>query len=123
MKMSRFYAFCFVAVFSVVLISGAALAEDYKIAVVQKESMDAQSFAALVDHLAKRGVAVTLVDAPTYREVPGMLSAGKIDAMFSGTGIAGSMITIHRLKVKQMFAGYRPANEKIQQAMLAIDRR
>ncbi|MBY0577344.1 MAG: phosphate/phosphite/phosphonate ABC transporter substrate-binding protein [Gallionellaceae bacterium] len=67
-------------------------AAEIKIGIMQAQKGDAQKFKPLVDYLKSKGVDSSLVAASTYSEAAKMFSAGQIDAMFSGSGVAGSMI-------------------------------
>ncbi len=119
MKISKMFAYCFIAVFALGVMPSMVRAEAFKIAVVQNDHYNAQAYEHLAAHLAKRGVSVTLVKVPTYDMVTKLFSEGQVDAMFSGSGIPGSMFTIHHLKLKQLLAGFKPKESKIQQAMVS----
>jgi hypothetical protein len=98
---------------------GVIQAEEFKIAVLQVNKDNVRTYQSLVEHLAKRGVAVRLVEVPVNETVTKMFSTGQIDAMFSGSGIPGSMFIIHQLKLKQAMTGFKPKESRIQQAMLS----
>lgn len=112
MKAVRFWVSAVLLILATMMISGPVWGEEYKIAVVKEEGFSSQEFARVVNYMAKRGVAVTIVEAPTYEDVAAMVAAGKADAMFTGPGIPGSMFVIHRLKVKESFAGFRAEGSK-----------
>lgn len=118
MKLSRIFVF-FVVVFSLGAMPGVIKAEEFRIAVLQTGKDNAQAYQALAEHLVKRGVAVRMVEVPTYESVTKMFSAGQVDAMFSGSGIPGSMFVIHQLKLKRALMGFAPKESRIQQAMIA----
>jgi hypothetical protein len=69
--------------------------------------------------LVKSGVSVSLVEVPTYDRVTKLFSEGQVDAVFSGSGIPGSMFTIHRLKLKQTLTGFKPKESDSRQAMVS----
>lgn len=121
MKLSRIVVFCFVAVFAWGIMPGMLKAEEFRIAILQDDKDSVQAYAPLVAHLAKTGVAITLVKAPTYQAVATMLSSGEVDGMFAGSGIPGSMITIDHLKVKWFSAGLK-ARDSGRQHAVASDR-
>ena len=117
MKLSSFFVFCFAVVLTLGVMPGVIKAEEFKIAVLQVNKDNAQAYQPLTEHLAKRGIAVKMVGVPTYEMAEKMFTAGQVDAMFSGSGIPGSMFIIHRLKLKQTLAGLKPKESGIRQAM------
>lgn len=70
----------------------AQAAAEIKIGIMQAQKGDAQKFKPLMDYLNSKGIDTSLVAAPTYSDAAKMFSSGQIDAMFSGSGIAGAMI-------------------------------
>lgn len=71
---------------------GLSLADQFKIAIMQDQKDAAQKFKPLVDYLKKRGIDVSFVGTPNYTVAANLFSDGKADAMFSGSGVAGTMI-------------------------------
>jgi ABC-type phosphate/phosphonate transport system substrate-binding protein len=71
---------------------GIASAEQFRIAIMQDQSGVAQKYKPLLDYLAKKGIEASFVSSKDYPSAAGMFSNGDVDAMFSGSGIAGSMI-------------------------------
>ncbi len=71
---------------------GDALAADFKIAIMQDKAGAARKFKPLLNYLAQKGVKAEFSAAKDYSAAAAMFAAGKVDAMFSGSGIAGSMI-------------------------------
>lgn len=69
-----------------------ARAAELRIAVVQAQAGDARKYQPLVQYLTTRGVSATFVTAPDYRSAAQMFATGSVDAMFGGSGIAGTMI-------------------------------
>lgn len=65
---------------------------ELKIGIMQAQKGDAQKFKPLMDYLKSKGIDNSLVAAPGYSEAAKMFAGGQIDAMFSGSGIAGTMI-------------------------------
>ncbi len=119
MKLSRIFVFCFIVVLALGVMPGVVGAEEFKIAVLQINQDDPQAYEPLAKHLARRGVAVKLVEVQTYEMATKMFTEGQVDAVFSGSGIPGSMFVIHRLKLKQTLTGYKPKETRIQQAKIS----
>lgn len=119
MKLSRMAVFCVIVVLSLGVMPGVIKAEEFKIAVLQSHKVSPQTYEPLEEHLAKIGVMVRMVEVPTYEMATKMFSAGEVDAMFSGSGIPGSMFVIHRLKLRQAFKGFKPKESIIQQAKIS----
>ncbi len=71
---------------------GTAEAADLKIAIMQAQAGDARKYQPLLDYLKKSGIQATFVTAPNYTDAAEMFSKGQADAMFSGSGVAGTMI-------------------------------
>lgn len=67
-------------------------AADLKIAIMQAQAGDARKFQPLLDYFAKKGVPASFVTAQDYPAAADMFSKGSVDAMFSGSGIAGTMM-------------------------------
>lgn len=119
MKSSRFFVFCLTVVLALGVMPGIIKAEEFKIAVVQIDQDDPQAYQPLAKHLARRGVAVKLVEVQSYELATKLFTEGQVDAMLSGSGIPGSMFVIHRLKLKQALAGYKPKATRVQQAKIS----
>ena len=117
MRLSRIIVFCFIVVFTAGIVPGIVNAEAYKIAIVQDGKAPVRAYDRLVSHLAKMGVTVTLVNAPSYQAVAAMFSSGEVDAIFNGPGIPGSMMVIDELREKWFSAGFKAGDSRIQQAM------
>ncbi len=79
-------------VLTAVFISGAAFAADFKVAIMQDKPGAAKKFKPLLDYLSEKGVSAKFVVAKDYPTAAKMFAKGKVDAMFSGSGIAGTMI-------------------------------
>jgi len=74
------------------LLPGIASAEMFRIAIMQDQSGVAQKYKTLMDYLATKGIEANLVSAKDYKSAAEMFSHGGVDAMFSGSGVAGAMI-------------------------------
>jgi ABC-type phosphate/phosphonate transport system substrate-binding protein len=72
--------------------SNFARAADLRIAIVQAQAGDARKYQPLVAYLATKGVNASFVAAPDYRGAADLFAKGGVDAMFGGSGIAGTMI-------------------------------
>lgn len=84
---------CFLLlVCSIMFVYGFAYAEQFKIAIMQEEKGAAQKYTPLVTYLAQKGVEVSFVGAQNYPAAAQMFADRKVDAMFSGSGVAGIMI-------------------------------
>ena len=64
----------------------------FKICLMQEQKGAAAQFRPLLDYLRKKGVNASFVAAKTYPQAAKMFENGKVDGMFSGSGIAGCMI-------------------------------
>ena len=82
--------FFYVAVIGLSL-PGIAIAEQFRIAIMQDQSGSAQNFKPLLAYLATKGIDASFVSAKDYPSAADMFSNGAVDAMFSGSGVAGSM--------------------------------
>ncbi len=69
-----------------------ASAEQFRIAIMQDQSGAAEKFAPVLEYLTKKGIKTTFVIAQDYPAAAGMFAVGSVDAMFSGSGVAGFMI-------------------------------
>jgi ABC-type phosphate/phosphonate transport system substrate-binding protein len=67
-------------------------AEELRIAIMQDQSGAAQKYRPLLDYLGKRGIDASLVAAKDYPTAAALFAGGGVDAMFSGSGIAGTMM-------------------------------
>ncbi|MHB8770407.1 MAG: hypothetical protein ACYC7J_05375 [Syntrophales bacterium] len=113
MRLSRSIV-CFLAiVFVAGFVPGIVFADEFKIAIVRDDRIPAQQYEPLVAHIAKTGDKVNLVEAPTSEAVAKMMAAGEVDAMFSGSGIPGSMMVIHDLKQQRFFANFKKPDAQV----------
>ena len=74
------------------LLPGIANAEMFRIAIMQDQGGIAQKYKPLMDYLAAKGIEANLISAKDYKSAAEMFSHGAVDAMFSGSGVAGAMI-------------------------------
>ena len=74
------------------MLAGAAQAADFKIAIMQDKVGDAKKFHPLLDYLNSKEVHARFLTARNYPAAANLFASGKVDAMFSGSGIAGSFI-------------------------------
>lgn len=82
----------FVAAALVIGLAANANADQFKLVIMQDEKGAAQKYAPFADYLKSKGVEVTLVGAPDYVKAAQMFAAGEADGMFSGSGVAGTML-------------------------------
>ncbi|GAB4487886.1 MAG: phosphate/phosphite/phosphonate ABC transporter substrate-binding protein [Thermodesulfovibrionales bacterium] len=73
-------------------VSGVADAAELRIAIMQAQAGEARAYQPLLDYLRKNGIPASFTTAPNYTAAAEMFSKGQADAMFSGSGIAGTMI-------------------------------
>lgn len=86
--------------------AGTLIAAEIKIGIMQAQAGDARKYKPLLDYLSSKGLPATFVTASTYPAAADMFAKGQVDAMFSGSGVAGAML------IKQV-AGplVRPVNQ------------
>ncbi|HAS54222.1 MAG: hypothetical protein A2X56_04785 [Nitrospirae bacterium GWC2_57_13] len=84
----------FIAAILLVLcsLSSASFASELKIAIMQDAYRDAQKYRPLVEYFKTKGIDASFSLAQNYPEAAKMFSLGTVNAMFSGSGIAGAMI-------------------------------
>jgi phosphonate transport system substrate-binding protein len=86
--------------------SGPAQAAGLKIGIMQAQAGDARKYQPLLDYLGKNGLSASFVTAGTYPAAADMFAKGQVDAMFSGSGVAGAMM------IKEVAAPLaRPVNQ------------
>ena len=92
MRTKKFFAgLLFMGMVSAV-ISGAAQADPFKIAIMQDKKGAAKKYTPLLNYLKKNGIDGSFVGTKNYDYAAKMFASGKVDAMFSGSGVAGTMI-------------------------------
>jgi ABC-type phosphate/phosphonate transport system substrate-binding protein len=82
----------FSLVFSFCMLSSSKTFAGFRICLMQEEKGAAAKFRPLLQYLIKKGVEASFVAAKTYPQAARMFAEGKVDGMFSGSGIAGCMI-------------------------------
>ena len=122
MRLSRSVVCCLVVVLTLGIMPGIVKAEEFKIAILQDDQSSVQKYEPLVAHLAKTGIKVSLVEAPTYQAVTKMVASGEVDAVFNGPGIPGSMMVIHDLKLQRFFANFKGVDARVQHAVSSQSR-
>jgi ABC-type phosphate/phosphonate transport system substrate-binding protein len=84
---------CALFALTVLLLSGnPAMSEEFRIGIMQDEKGAAEKFAPLEKYLQGVGIEVKMVEAASYAAAARMFAEGRVDGMFSGSGLAGSMI-------------------------------
>jgi len=74
------------------LLPSASSAEQLKITVTQDQSGAAQKYMPVANYLATKGVQVSSSRQKDYPAAASMFARGEVDAMFSGSGIAGVFV-------------------------------
>ena len=69
-----------------------AKAETFRIAIMQDQKGAAEHFKPLEQYLAQHQVAISLVPTQSYTGAANLFAEGNADGMFSGSGVAGTMI-------------------------------
>jgi ABC-type phosphate/phosphonate transport system substrate-binding protein len=69
-----------------------AHADQLNLAIMEDMSGAAKKYAPLMGYLKNKGIELTLIEVPAYTVAAQTFSSGKVDAMFSGSGIAGTMM-------------------------------
>ena len=69
-----------------------AHADQLNLAIMEDMSGAAKKYAPLIGYLKNKGIEVTLIEVPAYTVAAQTFALGKVDAMFSGSGIAGTMM-------------------------------
>jgi ABC-type phosphate/phosphonate transport system substrate-binding protein len=72
--------------------AGMSMAAEIRIGIMQAQAGDARKYQPLLDYLGKKGLQATFVTANTYPAAADMFAKGQVDAMFSGSGVAGTLM-------------------------------
>jgi len=80
------------AAFTLGVFQATAMAEELRVVTTQDKTGEARKYKELIDYLAKKGVDMHFEAARDYVSAAEMFSRGGVDAMFSGSGVAGIMI-------------------------------
>lgn len=84
----------FIMMLVLLVMAGAtiSMAAEVKIGIMQAQAGDARKYQPLLDYLEKKGLSAKFISASTYTAAADMFAKGQLDAMFSGSGVAGSLI-------------------------------
>lgn len=77
---------------SALCVAGEARGADLRIAIVQAQAGDARKYQPLLEYLSTKGVKASFVTAPDHRAAADLFAGGSVDAMFGGSGLAGTLI-------------------------------
>jgi ABC-type phosphate/phosphonate transport system substrate-binding protein len=91
MKTSR-VIYVLLVVCAMVLAHVSAYADQFTIAIMQDETGAGKKYRPLQEYLAGKGIDLSFIAAPSYSAAADMFVSGKVDAMFSGSAIAGMFI-------------------------------
>jgi len=86
-----------IALFTALPFAQMVRAAELRIVRTQAQAGDARKYQPLLAYLAKNGVPADFVTAPDNRAAAELFAAGQADAMFSGSGIAGTLLFIKGL--------------------------
>lgn len=91
MRKSIFWIFCLFLSF---VFGSSAFAQNshFSIGIMQDEKEVAKHYSPLITYFKKHGVDVSMTPALTYPAAASMFRSGSVDAMFSGSAVAGIMI-------------------------------
>lgn len=92
MKAARLFHALLVASALLIPLGPAQAADKFTIAIMQDDKNAAKAFKPLEAYLAAKGVRCVFSEMPNYSTAAHQFSAGKADAMFSGSGVAGVFI-------------------------------
>ncbi len=92
MKMKKLLLGFVFIIFALNLVSAIAQASTLKIAIMQDKKGAAKKYQPLIPYLKNQGLDVQFIAAKNYPTAAKMFKSGEVDAMFSGSGVAGSMI-------------------------------
>lgn len=73
-------------------LGGLASAADVTIALHQAQAGDARKYQSLLDYMGKKGISIQFQAAQDYQAAAEMFAKGSVNAMFSGSGVAGIMV-------------------------------
>ncbi len=90
--MKKILSIVLLAALTVCFTYGFSHADQLKIGIMQDKKGAAKKYKPLVPYFKSKGIDITFVGTPNYAAAAKMFSEGKVDAMFSGSGVAGSMI-------------------------------
>jgi ABC-type phosphate/phosphonate transport system substrate-binding protein len=71
---------------------GAEDASEFRLAVTQDARGAAARYRPLINYLRRFGIEISITAARSYRDAADLFAAGRVDGMFSGSGVAGTLI-------------------------------
>ncbi len=83
---------CFVLSFFAQTSLAASPSAEFKIAIMQAQKGAAQKYRSLEKYLQTQGIQIRFVGTSSYTAAAKKFANGKVDGMFSGSGVAGSML-------------------------------
>lgn len=89
---TRYIRFLMSIMLLLVVAGGTGQAAEIKIAITQAQAGDARKFQPLLDYLGKNGIAASFTTTQNYQSAADLFASGAVNAMFSGSGIACTMI-------------------------------
>ena len=92
MKVSKMICTLVFFISAIILTYNSAHADQFKIAIMQDERGAAAKYRQLETYLKNKGIEFSFVGATNYPAAAKMFASGEVDAMFSGSGIAGIFI-------------------------------
>lgn len=92
MKIARITVLFFTALVVSMSVPYSSQAEEFRIAIMQDAAGAAKKYGAILVYLKKHGIDAKFVPTYSYPGAAKMFAAGKVDAMFSGSGVAACMM-------------------------------
>jgi ABC-type phosphate/phosphonate transport system substrate-binding protein len=80
------------AILASLAVCSLSAADNFRLAIMQATKGEAEKYAPLVPYLKLHGIDATLVGLKNYQDAAQKFSAGEADGMFSGSGVAGTLI-------------------------------
>jgi ABC-type phosphate/phosphonate transport system substrate-binding protein len=71
---------------------GSEHAAEFRLAVMQDARGAAAKYRPLVDYLRRSGIETSIIAARSYRDAADLFATGRVDGMFSGSGLAGALL-------------------------------
>ncbi|MCP4108388.1 MAG: phosphate/phosphite/phosphonate ABC transporter substrate-binding protein [Desulfobacteraceae bacterium] len=92
MKIKKLHIISITTIAFLILLHVNSYAAQFKIGIMQDKRGAAVKFEPLLKYLIKNGIDASFVSAKSYPAAANMFKDGKIDGMFSGSGVAGCLI-------------------------------
>jgi len=83
---------CFLLLVLLLAGAGSVMAGEFRLAVMQSQKGDAEQFGPLAGYLEKNGIKAKIIVPESYQDAARMFAEGRVDGMFSGSGVAGVML-------------------------------